>query len=152
MIKELKYNDEIIPQVKVELTKDIMSFDGIEPGKCTNNSKLIVENNPKLEIIYVEGVVIHYYDENNFYADLHAWNKLNDYYFDPTLETLDAYMIKNEREDLILKREYFPYREIDVTDLEYNKDNSIVKFSNESSGFMNAMLNKYPNSKAKNKD
>ncbi|MFH6767523.1 hypothetical protein V8G56_02150 [Gaetbulibacter aquiaggeris] len=149
MIKELKYNDEIILQVKVELTKDIMSFDGIEPGKCTNNAKLIVENNPELDIIYVEGVVIYYYDDNDFYADIHAWNKFNDYYFDSTLETLDVYLREHEREDLILRREYFPYRELDVSDLEYNNDKSIVKFSNESSGFMNAMLKKYPNSKAK---
>ena len=146
-MEEVKYKNLIIPRVEIHFMPDEISLEGVLPSKCTNNSKLVVENNTLLDIKYVEGIIMIYLDDSNYYAELHAWNIFDGNHFDSTLENLDLYLKSKNLEHLILKREYFPFQEINVEALitETNKaGDEIVKFAESSTEFMKEMLLRFP--------
>ena len=144
-MEEIEYNGLRILKIEPINIPDEIDIEGIMPKQCTNNAKLIAENNHNVD--YVEGIILVYFDDLDFYADLHAWNKIGDIHFDATLETLDYLFKIIGNEESILKREYFPYRTVHLTALTYNLEQTVVKFSNESNTFMNEMLRRYPKKK-----
>jgi hypothetical protein len=134
----IKFNEIDYEPIKVVATPDVVRIEGIKAKKCTNNSKLIIENNSDLEISYVEGVVMTQID-NHIHAVRHAWNKIGAIYFDATLEALDY----NTKGSCDFDRDYYISKEPNVINL-ITSAKGVVEYSVESLDFMNYMVNKFP--------
>ena len=135
---EIKFNDNVYKPISVIATPDEIELKGIKAKQCSNNSKLIIENNSEIEIGYVEGVVMVTFD-NHTYGVRHVWNKIGESYFDATLEALD--MHKTGVPDF--SRVYYISNEPHIADLIINPE-GIVEFTDDSLDFMSEMVKKFP--------
>jgi hypothetical protein len=138
-MEEIIFNEIGYPVIKINQTPDDVIIDGIEVNRCTNNSKLIVENN--INITYVEGIVM--VELNHIvYAVKHAWNKIGDYHFDVTLEALDNALNKIFNSDRI----YYVSNEPNIEELVLNPidTRNVIEYTIDSVDFMNYMIETYP--------
>lgn len=115
-----------------------ISIDGVELKKCTNNSKLIIENNPDSKIEYVEGFILIFQD-GVYRAVAHAWNRIGDIYFDATAEVFD----NTVKTDAVYSKQYFPIANKDIETLPNLKD-GVLPFSDDFIKYIHVMDKLYP--------
>ena len=90
-MKEIEFEGEKYQFVNVTKTSEKVSKDGVLPNKCTNNTKLVIQNNPDLDIKYIQGFLMMFSSSDyKWKAVPHVWCKLDNEFFDPTIELKDT--------------------------------------------------------------
>lgn len=136
-MKKLKLLTETKFPKKISSTPLDLNINGVEKNKCTNNAKIIVENNTTLDIKYIEGFMI--FNQNGIdRAVPHAWNFLDGKYFD-----VSADLINTNSSESNYTLQYFPFFERELKDLPLVITN-ILPFTAEFSKYAIDAKNKYP--------
>ena len=122
----------------IKATPVIIKAIGVEINKCTNNSKLIVENNIDIKIEYVEGFMLIFQD-GIYRAVAHAWNIVNNLHFDTSAEVFE----KSINVDIEYSKQYFPILISDIKTLPSLQD-GILPFSDKFKPYLKEMDKLYP--------
>ncbi len=136
-MKKLKLLNKKVFRKKMQKTPEKLNLKGIESNKCTNNSKLIIENNTDFQIFYVEGFIV-VTEENKERAVAHAWNRIENYDFDVSANLVNNSNYKNE---YII--EYFPFFEYTIEELPEDI-NGVLPFSKIFEPYIIEAKKKYP--------
>ncbi len=137
-MKKLKLlNKKVFPK-KIKKIPEQLILKGIQANRCTNNSKIIIENNSDFQILYVEGFII-VTEDNIERAVAHAWNRIESYnYFDVSSNLINSSTYKNE-----YKIEYFPFFEYKIDELP-KEINGVLPFSKIFEKYIIEAKKKYP--------
>lgn len=122
----------------IRSTPDNIVTTGVEKNKCTNNAKLLIDNNIEIDIKYVEGFMLIY--QNGIYrAVAHAWNIVDNLHFDTSAEVFE----KTTNLDIEHSKQYFPIFISDVNSLPKLQD-GILPFSERFIPYIKVMGKLYP--------
>jgi hypothetical protein len=102
-LKKVKILGKNFYPKNIKSTPENIVTTGVEINKCTNNSKLIIENNIDTKIEYIEGFILIFQD-GVYRAVAHAWNCTNGIHFDTSIEFFD----KTTNLDIEHSKQYFP--------------------------------------------
>jgi len=120
-------------EIQIKQTPEAINISGIKikQNECIINSFSVVKNNNNVK--FVEGLIINFDIYNNAVPTAHAWNKIDETYFDVTN---DKIWIGRETLKEIKETKYFVIREYDSNELENGK---LFEFSKETIENINAI-------------
>lgn len=137
-MEEVVFKGEVYLEVEMYPTPQHVNVAGIELNRCSDNSKLIVEQNEGLEIKYVEGFMMIF--EGGIYKNVaHVWCCLDGQHFDATGE-----LFERKRPDLpSMDKTFIPYGEVEINDLP-EMQKGIQPYTEDFIEFTREMDAKYP--------
>jgi len=129
---QLIYNGVSYPMVQIDAIPANINTNGVQKQRCTDNTKLVINNNPDSEIKYIEGILMTY-ALNAYQAIPHAWCKTGDLYFDPSAgpDMIDYWF------------GYCPFREVPLNEIP-DETNGFTPFSTMSREFLAHFKNLHP--------